>query len=163
MLRRFRQIIGVRRCATLFSVKTRCEPDHSRSLRVWGCSEVHMANGSPTVFLAETYNFNRGKSSMKGFGVIGILVTAVIGITFYMYTLKQAAPGPGMVATQAIDVVGVKNDLVAIAQAERMYYTQNGSYADLSTLTTTGTMNLARTSRDGYTYSATPSGGSFTV
>jgi hypothetical protein len=122
-----------------------------------------MANGSPTVFLAETYNFNRGKSSMKGFGVIGILVTAVIGITFYMYTLKQAAPAPGMVATQAIDVVGVKNDLVAIAQAERMYYTQNGSYADLSTLTTTGTMNLARTSRDGYTYSATPSGGSFTV
>ena len=100
---------------------------------------------------------------MKGFGIIGILVTAVIGVTFYMYTLKQAAPAPGMVATQAVDVLGVKNDLVAIAQAERMYYTQNGSYADLSTLTSSGTINLARTSRDGYTYTATPAGGSFTV
>ena len=40
-----------------------------------------------------------------------------------------------MVVTQNIAMVGVKNDLVAIAQAERMYYTQNGSYADLPTLT----------------------------
>ena len=42
----------------------------------------------------------------------------------------------------------------SIAQAERMYYTQNGSYADLPTLSSTGTMNITRTSRDGYTYSA---------
>lgn len=100
---------------------------------------------------------------MKGLGLIGILVTAAVGLSIYMYTLKQATPGPGMVATQNISVVGVKNDLVAIAQAERMYYTQNGSYADLPTLTTNGTMNLARTSRDGYTYTAAPSGNTFTV
>jgi hypothetical protein len=96
-------------------------------------------------------------------GLVSILVTAAIGLGIYMYTLKQAAPGPGMVVTQNISVTGVKNDLVAIAQAERMYYTQNGSYADLPTLTSTGTMNIARTSRDGYTYSAQPSGNSFTV
>jgi Tfp pilus assembly protein PilE len=65
--------------------------------------------------------------------------------------------------TQNISVTGVKNDLVAIAQAERMYYAQNGSYADLPTLTSTGTMNIARTSRDGYTYSADSTGNSFTV
>jgi len=59
-----------------------------------------------------------------------------------------------MVVTQNISVVGVKNDLVARA-GERMYYTQNGSYADLPTLTH-GTMNIARTSRDGYTYSVLP-------
>jgi hypothetical protein len=100
---------------------------------------------------------------MKAFGLIGILLTAAIGVSIYMYTLKQAAPAPNMVATQEISVTGVKNDLVAIAQAERLYYTQNGSYADLPTLTTTGTMNLARTSRDGYTYTATPSGNAFTV
>jgi hypothetical protein len=68
-----------------------------------------------------------------------------------------------MVVTQNIAMVGVKNDLVAIAQAERMYYTQNGSYADLPTLTTTGTMNIARTSRDGYTYSVTPLGNAFSA
>ena len=96
-------------------------------------------------------------------GMVGLLVTAAIGLGIYMYTLKQAAPAPGMVVTQNISVVGVKNDLVAIAQAERMYYAQNGSYADLPTLTSSGTMNIARTSRDGYTYSADPSGNSFTV
>lgn len=96
-------------------------------------------------------------------GLVSLLVTAAIGLGIYMYTLKQAAPGPGMAVTQNISVTGVKNDLVAIAQAERMYYTQNGSYADLPTLTSTGTMNIARTSRDGYTYSAEPSGNTFTV
>lgn len=96
-------------------------------------------------------------------GLIGILVTAAIGLGIYMYTLKQTAPGPGMVVTQNISVVGVKNDLIAIGQAERMYYTQNGTYADLPTLSSSGTMNITRTSRDGYTYSAEPSGNAFTV
>jgi hypothetical protein len=96
-------------------------------------------------------------------GLIGLWVFAGVGLGIYMYTLKQSAPGPGMVVTQNISVVGVKNDLVAIAQAERMYYTQNGSYADLPTLASTGTMNIARTSRDGYTYAALPSGNTFTV
>jgi hypothetical protein len=96
-------------------------------------------------------------------GLVGLLITAAIGLGIYMYSLKQAAPGPGMVVTQNISIVGVKNDLMAIAQAERMYYTQNGNYADLSTLTSSGTMNVARTSRDGYTYSVEPAANSFTV
>jgi len=96
-------------------------------------------------------------------GLVGLLISAAIGLGIYMYTLKESSPGPGMVVTQNISVVGVKNDLVAIAQAERMYYTQNGSYADLPTLTSTGTMNIARTSRDGYTYSVTPLGNAFTA
>jgi Tfp pilus assembly protein PilE len=91
------------------------------------------------------------------------MVTAAIGLGIYMYTLKQAAPGPGMVVTQNISVVGVKNDLISIAQAERMYYTQNGSYADLSTLSSSGTMNITRTSRDGYTYTAEPAANAFTI
>jgi hypothetical protein len=96
-------------------------------------------------------------------GLVGLMITAAVGLGIYMYTLKQAAPAPNMVVTQNISVTGVKNDLLAIGQAERMYYTQNGSYADLPTLTSTGTMNIARTSRDGYTYSVEPSGNSFTA
>ena len=95
--------------------------------------------------------------------LMGLLVTAAIGLGVYMYTLKQSAPGAGMVVTQNISVVGVKNDLIAIGQAERMYYTQNGSHVDLPTLASTGTMNITRTSRDGYPYSAVPSGNTFTV
>ena len=95
--------------------------------------------------------------------MISLLVTAAIGMGIYMYTLKQASPGKGMVATQAISLTGVQMDLMAIAQAERMYFAQNGSYADLDTLVSNGTMNITRTSRDGYTYSAEPSGNTFTV
>jgi hypothetical protein len=95
--------------------------------------------------------------------LVSLMVTAALGLGIYMYTLKQAAPAPGMVVTQTISIVGVKNDLVSIAQAERMYFAQNGSYADLPTLISSGTMNLTRTSRDGYTYSLETSGSTFTA
>jgi Type IV minor pilin ComP, DNA uptake sequence receptor len=96
-------------------------------------------------------------------GLVGLMISAALGMGIYMYTLKQSSPGPGMVVTQNISFVGVKNDLVAIAQAERMYYTQNGSYADLPTLSSSGTMNIMRSSRDGYTYSVEPSGNTYTA
>ena len=96
-------------------------------------------------------------------GLVALLIGTAVSLGIYMYSLKQSSPGPGMVVTQNISLVGVKNDLLAIAQAERMYYTQNGSYADLPTLTSTGTMNIARTSRDGYNYSVEQSGNSFTA
>jgi hypothetical protein len=95
--------------------------------------------------------------------LVSLMITAAIGLGIYMYTLKQAAPAPGMVVTQTISIVGVKNDLVSIAQAERMYFAQNGSYADLPTLISTGSMNLTRTSRDGYSYSVETSGSTFTA
>jgi len=96
-------------------------------------------------------------------GMLGILVSAAIGMGIYIMMLKQASPGPGMVATQAISVTGVQTDLMAIAQAERVYFAQNGSYADLETLSTTGAMNISRTSRDGYTYSVEPAATTFTA
>jgi hypothetical protein len=95
--------------------------------------------------------------------LVSLMVTAGLGLGIYLYTLKQAAPAPGMVVTQTISIVGVKNDLASIAQAERMYFAQNGSYADLPTLISSGTMNLTRTSRDGYTYSLETSGSTFTA
>jgi hypothetical protein len=91
------------------------------------------------------------------------MIVAAISVGGYLFFLKQASPGPGMVATQAISLTGVQNDLVAIAQAERMYFTQNGSYADMPTLVSSGIMNMTRDNRDGYTYSIVPSGNSFTV
>jgi hypothetical protein len=109
--------------------------------------------------LVGEYNYSM-KSVM---GVGSLLVTAALGVGMYMYFLKQASPSPGMVVTQDISVTGVKTDLMSIAQAERMYYAQNGSYADLATLSSSGTMNLARTSRGGYTYSVDTSATGFTA
>ena len=94
---------------------------------------------------------------------MGLLLTAAIGVGLYMYFLKQASPGQGMVATQAISLTGVENDLIGIGQAERMYFAQNGSYADLATLTSNGTMNIVRNGRDGYTYAVETSAKGFTA
>lgn len=96
-------------------------------------------------------------------GLIGLLVAAAVGVGIYTYTLKQASPGPGMVVTQNISFTGVKTDLMSIAQAEKMYYAQNGSYADLATLSSSGIMNIARTSRDGYEYAVDTSETGFTA
>jgi hypothetical protein len=95
--------------------------------------------------------------------MVGLIISAAVGLGIYMYTLKQASPGPGMVVTQNISIVGVKNDLISIAQAERMYYAENSTYADLATLNSTGAMSMMRSSRDGYTYSVETSGSGFTV
>ncbi len=95
--------------------------------------------------------------------MIGLLFAALIALGIYYYYLKQAAPAPGMLATQAISTTGVEMDLNAIAQAERTYFAQNGSYADLDRLTSSGALAMTRSGRDGYTYSIETSGNGFTV
>ncbi len=97
-------------------------------------------------------------------GLIALLIALVIGIGIYYLYVKQVQPaGPGTLATQAIDVTAVQNDLLAIAQAERMYFAQNGSYGSLDELTSSGTLTLPRAGRYGYTYSIETSAGGFTV
>jgi hypothetical protein len=94
-----------------------------------------------------------------------ILVVALIALGGYAFYLKTAAPGmgKGQIVTQAISTTGVELDLNAIAQAERMYFAQNGSYASLDQLTSSGTMNIPSNGRDGYTYSVETSSTGFVV
>lgn len=94
-------------------------------------------------------------------GFIGLLAVALIGALVYKYYLSQPqAPGEATPA-QTIDVVGVKNDLVAIAQAERLYQAEHGAYASLDELTTSGAMSMKKPGRDGYTYEVQTSAQNF--
>jgi hypothetical protein len=82
-----------------------------------------------------------------------LVVAAVVGFIYKSYLgNQQAAPiaHPG----QTIDVIGVQNDLLGIAQAERMYQTEHNSYGSLDDLVSSGAMNLKKSGRDGYTYEA---------
>ena len=81
---------------------------------------------------------------------------------YYVY-VRQVQPAGGGSAAQAIVTTGVQNDLLRIAQAERMYFGEHGNYADLSTLTTSGALSMTRPERDGYTYSVDASTEGFTV
>lgn len=94
--------------------------------------------------------------------LVSLLVVALLALGAYFYFLKRAAPA-GMVPTQAISTTGVQMDLTAIAQAERLYFAQNGSYASLDQLTSSGSLAVSRSERDGYTYAIETSPGGFVV
>jgi competence protein ComGC len=116
---------------------------------------VRLAEGRPTCC----------HRSMRALGsIVSLVIVLLIGLFVYRNYLTQSSSG-GAVAnpTQTIDVVGVKNDLIAIGQAERIYQVEHNSYASLDDLVSTGAMAMKKTSRDGYTYDVTTSADGFTV
>jgi len=95
--------------------------------------------------------------------LVALVLATLIAMGVYSAYLKRAAPGPGQIATQAISTTGVQMDLNAIAQAQRLYFAQNGVYASLDQLVSSGAMNLSRAGRDGYSYTIETSPAGFLV
>lgn len=81
-----------------------------------------------------------------------VVVVAIIGGAYYYYLQKMPTTDAGTAPTQAISLTGVRMDLNQIAQAERTYFASNGKCASVEQLSSSGTMGLARISRDGYSY-----------
>jgi hypothetical protein len=96
--------------------------------------------------------------------LIGLVITlAIVFVGYKLYVSQmQSATGSG-VPTRSVEVTGVKNDLISIAQAERMYQAEHGSFATLDQLNSSNTLSIAKTGREGYAYEAQPSGNSFQV
>lgn len=97
------------------------------------------------------------------FGFVSLLLSVAIGLGVYYMYLKQSTPKGGATAIQSISTTGVEMDLSAIAQAERGYFAQNGSYGSMDQLVSSGSLTLARSGRDGYTYSVDASAAGFTA
>ena len=97
-------------------------------------------------------------------GLISLLIACAIAFgIYYLYFRQVQTTGGGSNPTQAITTTGVKNDLNAIAQAERLYFSQNGSYATLDQLIESGSLTASKREREGYTYSVDVSSSGFTV
>ena len=96
-------------------------------------------------------------------GVAAVLVAAAIMLFIYKNSLTQSQAAGAATPTQTIDVVGVKNDLLAIAQAERAYQVEHGSVGSLDELVSSGAMSMKKSGRDGYTYGVESSGDGFRV
>lgn len=102
---------------------------------------------------------------MKAFSSFAsILVVLVIALWIYKsyFGDAQQAMGP-QGPMQTIDVIGAKNDLLSIAQAERIYWAQHNSYASMDDLVSSGAMALKKTGREGYTYEEEASSDGFRV
>ncbi len=86
------------------------------------------------------------------------LVGLVIAVAIIWFVVKSqfSSQGPtgGRPPAEVIDVVGVKNDLLAMAQAERMYLASHGSYASLEELQQEGSLAFSGATRRGYNYAA---------
>jgi len=96
--------------------------------------------------------------------LVGILVVAaVVGLIYKYYFSQSQQATPVAHPQQTIDVTGVKNDLLAMAQAERVYQTEHNSYGSLDELVSSGAMAMKKSGRNGYTYEAAASTENFQI
>jgi hypothetical protein len=101
---------------------------------------------------------------MRSLGsLVGLLVVALIAVMLYKFYFEKIQATSGTTPLQTINLVGVKNDLLGIAQAERAYQAEHGSYASLSDLTSSSALAMKAAGRDGYVYDVDLSGGTFRV
>ena len=96
----------------------------------------------------------------RGIGFVMVLLAVAVGFYLYSNQVQTLNPGGGDV-TSNIDVVGVRNDLMAIANAERRYLAVNGKYASLDDLRVNGDIYIP--SRPNYNYSAETGDSSFKI
>ena len=86
------------------------------------------------------------------FGFAGILIVLLIGYLIYTSQIKEI--GDGKPLKQQATSVGVNDDLLSLAKAEKLYCATNGSYATLDELKRSNVMNFIPTGRAEYKYDA---------
>jgi hypothetical protein len=83
----------------------------------------------------------------------------------YFYSKQvqsSSAPAGANTPKAAINITGVRTDLVSIASAERRYFAGEGRYASIDELISTNYITVAR-QRPPYTYTVQISSGGFRV
>jgi hypothetical protein len=104
---------------------------------------------------------------MRLFGILGTVITLAVGMYIYSIQVKTIEPsvadgtGP-MNSTEAPLIAGVKNDLIAIASAERGYLTQEGHYGSLNDLISKEYITI-KAERPPYSYDVETTSSSFRV
>ena len=96
----------------------------------------------------------------RTFGLISVIV--VVGLGSYIYTRQaQSTAAIGTTPQTTVDVIAVRNDLMAIANAERRYWATNSRYASIEELRTSGDIELPH--RQDYAYSVEASETGFLI
>jgi hypothetical protein len=97
-------------------------------------------------------------------GLAALLVAGgILFAVYHYYFQKMPTTDQGTAPTQAISLVGVREDLLLIAHAENGYIGQNGHCVSLDELISSGAFAMSHPGRDGYAYSVTCSGSDFSV
>ena len=93
---------------------------------------------------------------------MGLLIAVAIGAYLYTQQAKSASREAGN-PKATVDVVGVRMDLVNMAQAERSYYAREAHYASLNDLRASGDLLVHNDHRGFYSYSADYSDSGFNI
>jgi len=97
------------------------------------------------------------------FSFVGIILVAAIGMYIYSKQVSDAsAPAGANNPKAAINITGVRGDLISIASAERRYFATEGKYASLDELVSSHYISLAR-QRPPYSYEVQTNSGGFRV
>jgi hypothetical protein len=103
----------------------------------------------------------------RSLGFIGLIIVVAIGAFIYMRQVQGASPagveGAGANPQSTVDIAGVKNDLLSIAQAERAHMASQGKYVSVDELVSSGELNIVKTRRPGWTFSSEASDSNFKV
>lgn len=100
---------------------------------------------------------------MRAFSFIALIAVLAAGSWFYMRQTQTVMSRGSATPTATVDLIGVRNDLLSMAQAERSHGAMNGSYVSLEELRSNGDLTMHRSSRGPYNYSAEVSDGSFRI
>src|SRR3954451_4846406 len=97
------------------------------------------------------------------FGLLAMVIAMAIGVFIYSRQAQSVSgSAPNGNPTTTINAVGVKNDRIAIANAERAVNGDQVRYASLDELSP-GKYISIRGGRDPYTYGGDVAGGNFRV
>ncbi len=97
------------------------------------------------------------------FGFLGLVIVMGIGMYIYSKQMQGTSAQAGAANPQgAINITGVRSDLISIASAERRYFASEGKYVSLDELISTNNITVAR-QRPPYSYAVEVSGGGFRV
>jgi len=99
----------------------------------------------------------------RAFGFISLIVVLGIGAYIYMRQTQGVMSAGSSNPTATVDLIGVRNDLLAIAQAERSHAAAQGSYVPIETLRSQGELTMTRDNRGPYNYSAEISDSAFRI
>jgi len=97
------------------------------------------------------------------FGFISVVIVMAIGLYIFSKQAQSSSAAAGANSPQAaINITGVKSDLISIATSERRYFASEGKYASLDELISANYVTMAR-QRPPYTYEVEISSTGFRV
>ena len=97
------------------------------------------------------------------FSFVTLIIVVAIGAYIYMRQTQNVMTGGTSNPTATVDLMGVRNDLLAMAQAERSHNAMHGGYASLDELRQQGELAMTRENRGPYKYSAEVSDSAFRI